>query len=166
MASNWNPSNSGAFGFPMHAVVLIHQPMTWDLPVLFEFAGHLASTFGSALACFSRVMSTPLCVCPVDTELVRGMNSPVQKSILQYSTLTWMVSRLFFFLRIPRHSGLTLEYQMSWILKIFYHLWRTKIPLATIIGCISLIPLAFFSGSQECPVSTIKFEAYSLIFLR
>ena len=45
---------------------------------------------------------------------------------------------------------------MSWILEIFHHLWRTKIPLATMFGCISLIPLAFVSGSQECPVSIVK----------
>ena len=45
MASNWNPSNSGAFGFPMHAVVLEYPPMTWDLPVSFEFLGTSCERF-------------------------------------------------------------------------------------------------------------------------
>ena len=80
------------------------------------------------------------------------------KSILPYSPLKWMVSRLFFFLSecSTAQRAYPLEYRMSWILKMFHHLWRTKIPLATIPGCISLIPLTFFSGSQECPVSIVK----------
>ena len=40
--------------------------------------------------------------------------------------------------------------------KISHHLWYTKIPLATKIGSISLISRAFFSESQECPVSIVK----------
>ena len=58
-----------------------------------------------------------------------------------------------------------LEYRMSWILKVVHHLWRTKIPLATMFGCISSIQLAFFSGCQDCQCPSLNFEAYSLIFL-
>ena len=71
--------------------------------------------------------------------------------------------RLLFLFNIPRPSGLIpWNTGCPWILEIFHHLWSTKIPLAARIDCISLIPLASLSGSQECPVSVI--ESWGVLF--
>ena len=92
-----------------------------------NFSGCFSSTFKSALICLSRIcsrlLSTPLCDCSEETELIRGMNSPVQQvnvfipsiemdsvsitSSFQYSTTQWTYS---------------LEYWVSRIREIFHHL--------------------------------------------
>ena len=135
----------------------IHQ---WLEIFLFysNFWGHLASAFGSALACFSGIRSTLVWDCPVDTELVRGMHSPVQQvNIAKIPIEANGFSIISLLENSTAQRAYPLEYRMSWILIIFHHLWRTEIPLATIFGCISLIPLVFFSASQECLVSIVKF---------
>ena len=94
----------------------------------------------------------------MDTEVVRGMNSPVQQiNIDIFPNGVYGFSIISLLENSTAQRAYTLEYRMSWILKHFHHVCRTKIPLATIFGCISLIPLAFFSGSQECPVSIVEF---------
>ena len=132
--------------------------MSWYFPVLFEFLGHLANNFGSVFTCISGIRSTPLWDCSVDTEQVRGMNSPVQQvNIAIFPIEVNGFSIISFLENSTAERAYSLELRMSWILKSFHHLWRTKIPLATIFGCISLIPLAFFSRSQECPMCILKF---------
>ena len=49
------------------------------LLICLNFWWCLASTFESALTFFSRICSTPLCDCSVDTELVRGKNNSIKK---------------------------------------------------------------------------------------
>ena len=96
--------------------------------------------------------------CTVFAELVRGMNSPVQQVNIAIFTIEVDGVSIIFLLEYStaQRAYLTL-WKTGWpeFSKIVHHLWRTKIPLATIIGCISLIPLAFFSRSQECPVSIV-----------
>ena len=122
------------------------------------------STFESALTCFSRICSTPLCDCSVNTELIRGMKSSVQ--LVDVATRPIVVDgvSIIFLEYSTAQRAHTLEYRLSWILKIFHHLVTHEDP--TKIGCIFLIPLAFFSWPQSMPsVHRQNSKVYSLIFL-
>ena len=70
----------------------------------FHFWAHLASTVGSALACFSGIRSTQLCDCSVVTEPVRGMNNPLQQVDITIDPREWMVSWLLFFFECSTSS--------------------------------------------------------------
>ena len=79
-----------------------------------------------------------------------AMNSPVQQvniAIFPIEVNGFSIVSLLENSTVQR--SYSLEYRMSWILKNVHHLWRTKIPLATLFGCFSLISLAFFSGSPR-----------------
>ena len=138
MASNWNPSNFGTNDLRSSCFIWISGDILRALPGLLwlaspEFGPHHFET-------------------AVDTELVRGMNSPVQQvNIAMFSIEVDGVSIIFLIEYSTAQRAYSLEHLLSWMLKIVHHLWSTKIPLATIIGCISLIPLAFFSRGPRMP---------------
>ena len=162
MASNWNLSSSGAFGFPKLAVISEKQPMTWVPPSSFEFLGVFCEHF--------QVCSDlPLVTAPYVQSWFEECTVLYSKSTLYCSPLKWIGSRLFSSLvfHVPAGSSPGKPGVVNFrnlppslkhaTIKIVHQLWRTKIPLATIFGCISLIPLAFFSRSQERPVSIVYF---------
>ena len=134
----------------MHAVVLEYPPMTPDLPVEFEL---LETSFERCRVCFGLHLRNSI---HITLRLPRrcGMNCPAQQvKIAIFFNEGNGFSILF--MRIPRPSLLlgipdVLNSQKSTILRC------TKIPLATKFGCISLIPLAFFSRAQECPLSIVE----------
>ena len=143
----------------MHAVVLEYPQMTWDLPVLFEFLWTSCEHFQVCFGLLLRIsVHTPLRLPLRLPGLVRGMTSPVQQvDIAIFSIEVDGVSDCFSSWVVHGPAGLppgipdVLNSQ-----KFPPFVTHEKSTLATIIGCISLIPLASFSGSQECQVSIVK----------
>ena len=68
----------------------------------------------TALTCFSSICSTPLCDCTADTELVRGINSPIQQvNIAILSIEVDCVSIIFLLEYSTAQRAYPMEYQMS-----------------------------------------------------
>ena len=116
-----------------------------------NFWGHLASTFGSALTCFSGFRSTLLWDCPVDTE--RGMNSTVQHvNIVIFSIEVNGVSIIF----LLEYSTAQRAYPWNTGCPEFSQFSTSCDARRSNLPPQSLTPLAFFSGSQECPAAIVE----------
>ena len=103
----------------------------------------------SASGCFF----TQLCACSVNTELVCRMDSSGKKiNVVTLSIEVDSISTTSHFQSSATQRTYPFEYRVSRILEFHHTWWSTEFPLAT-IDCISLIPLAFFSETQEYPVS-------------
>ena len=142
--------------------------MTCVLPAWSKFLSVFFEHLWSAFTCLSRIclrlLFTKHCDCSVNTELIRRMDSYEKKiDVVKLSTEVDSVSTTSHF----QCSATQQTYPSD--LEFLHNWWSTEYPIAT-IDCISLIPLAFFSGTQESPVSVyeswrIHFENARVLFL-